>query len=85
MKKVIIYTMQACPYCQRAKALLEEKGVPYEEICIDGSPELAREAVSASGGRTTVPQILIGGRPIGGCDDLYALAEDNRLDALLAD
>lgn len=82
--KVEIYTWSACPFCIRAKALLEKKGVQFTEYCIDGDGE-AREkmAVRANGGRS-LPQIFIDGRPIGGCDELYALESQGRLDPLLS-
>ena len=83
MTKVEIYTWQACPFCLRAKALLDAKGVNYQEYQIDGDLE-ARSAMSArAGGRTSVPQIFIDGNPIGGCDELHALERAQKLDALL--
>ncbi|MBX5453916.1 MAG: glutaredoxin 3 [Acidobacteriia bacterium] len=84
MVDVEIYTQPWCPYCARAKRLLEKKGIEYREISAPhGSPERA-EAIARSGGRTTVPQIFINGRHIGGCDDLFALDEAGELDPLLA-
>lgn len=84
MSSVVIYTSAWCPYCMRAKQLLESKGVKYEEISVDGQPgvraEMARRA-----GRSTVPQIWIGTTHVGGCDDLHALERAGRLDALLRD
>jgi glutaredoxin 3 len=85
MKKVTIYTTQGCPYCIKAKKLLEDKGVKYYELRIDLNPELAIEAVTKSGGRRTVPQIFIGDHHVGGSDDLYALEKDKKLDSLLAE
>ncbi len=83
MPEVEIYTQPWCPYCARAINLLSAKGVDFREIeAPNGSPE--REAsIRRSGGRTTVPQIFIGGQHIGGCDDLVALDRAGRLDALL--
>jgi glutaredoxin 3 len=85
MKKVTIYTTQSCPYCIKAKSLLDKKGVTYEELRIDLNPELTAEAVKKSGGRRTVPQIFIGDHHVGGSDDLHALEKENKLDGLLAE
>ncbi|MBJ7901463.1 MAG: glutaredoxin 3 [Cyanobacteria bacterium RI_101] len=82
--RVEIYTWRFCPFCIRAKALLDKKSVAYTEYPIDGDNE-ARDAMSARAeGRRSVPQIFIDDRPIGGCDDLYALERQGQLDALLA-
>ena len=83
MKNVTIYTTLVCPYCVRAKKLLEKKGVSYEEFRIDLDPALIQEAVEKSGGLRTVPQIFIGDYHVGGCDELYALNEEKKLDGLL--
>jgi len=83
MQAVLIYTTAWCPYCIRAKALLDRKGVPYEEIGVDGKPDLRAE-MSRKAGRTSVPQIWIGSTHVGGCDDLYALERAGKLDALLS-
>lgn len=80
---VTLYTTRYCPYCIRAKQLLEHKGVAYREIPVDGNPELRRE-MTARSGRHTVPQIWIGERHIGGCDELYDLERRGELDAALA-
>ena len=85
MKKVEIYTTKICPYCVRAKKLLEKKGAEYTELRIDKNPELIDEAVKKSGGLKTVPQIFIGGHHTGGCDELYALEKAGELDRLLDD
>ncbi|MBN1906318.1 MAG: glutaredoxin 3 [Deltaproteobacteria bacterium] len=85
MKKVTIYTTQTCPYCIKAKSLLEKKGVSYYELRIDLNPELAIEAVTKSGGRRTVPQIFIEDHYVGGSDELHALEKENKLDRLFAD
>ena len=82
MAAVVIYTTQFCPYCIRAKTLLKEKGVNFNEIKVDNKPQLRAEMMKKSGQRT-VPQIWIADRHIGGCDDLYALERSNTLDALL--
>lgn len=83
MAKVIIYTKETCPYCVRAKQLLDHKKVSYEEIRIDLHPELRDVMIERSGGRRTVPQIFINDESIGGCDDLYALDQAGQLDPLL--
>lgn len=82
--KVEIYTKWGCPYCVRAKALLDAKGVAYEEYDVTmGGPKKA-EMTQRVPGAMTVPQILINDRAIGGCDDLHALESQGKLDALLA-
>jgi glutaredoxin 3 len=84
MARVEIYTKFFCPYCARAKRLLDEKGVAYEEFEISGGGEKREEMVQRAGGRTTVPQIFIDGRHIGGSDDLAGLERQGQLDALLS-
>jgi len=84
MPKVTIYTSSYCPYCISAKRLLDRKGVRYEEISVDGRNAVRAEMTAKAGGRYTVPQIWIGDRHVGGCDDLYALEDAGRLDPLLA-
>lgn len=84
MSQVTIYTKAYCPYCVRAKSVLDNKGVSYQEIRIDEQPELRPEMISRAGGRTTVPQIFIGERHIGGCDDMLALDANGQLDPLLS-
>lgn len=82
---VEIYTTDYCPYCTRAKELLTQKGVPYQEIDVTGD-DAAREALLAkSDGRRTVPQIFIKGQGVGGFTDLYALDQSGKLDELLKD
>ena len=83
MPKVVIYTKPFCPYCARAEALLSRKGVDYEEIVASMDPE-KREEMRQRSGRMTYPQIFIGDHHVGGCDDLFALEHDGKLDALLA-
>lgn len=83
MANIDIYTKATCPYCRRAKALLNEKGAAFHEIAIDNDAQKREEMIERSG-RTTVPQIFIDGRHIGGCDDLYALDAQGGLDPLLA-
>jgi len=82
--EVTLYTTRTCPYCIAAKRLLDSKGVAYRDIAVDGNRELRAEMEQRSG-RYTVPQIWIGERHIGGCDDLYALDRAGQLDALLGD
>lgn len=84
MAKIEIYTKAFCPYCTRAKRLLESKNVAFEEFDISmGGPQRA-EMVQRASGRTTVPQVFIDGRHIGGSDDLAALDRQGELDPLLA-
>ena len=83
MKKVVIYSSTVCPYCVKAKKLLETKGVDYKELNIDENPDFIDESVKRSGGRTTVPQVFIDDVHVGGCDELYDLDRENKLDPLL--
>ncbi|GAB4161649.1 MAG: glutaredoxin 3 [Cyanobacteria bacterium J069] len=81
---VEIYTWSTCPFCIRAKALLNKKGVTFTEYCIDGD-EAARAAMAdRADGRRSLPQIFIDGVHVGGCDDLHALDRQGKLDSLLA-
>ena len=84
MPKVEIYTWRACPFCIRAKNLLDRKGVLYTEYAIDGD-EKARDAMAARGsdGRRSVPQVFIDDQHVGGCDDLHALERSGQLDEWL--
>jgi glutaredoxin 3 len=83
MAEVEIYTQPWCPYCARALKLFEQKGIRFREIeAPNGTPE-RQESVRRSGGRTSVPQIFIGGQHIGGSDDLIALDRAGKLDPLL--
>ncbi len=82
MSEVIIYSSRICPFCVRAKQLLNKKGVAFKEIEVQGNPEARQEAITRSGLRT-VPQIWIGSSHVGGCDELYALERTGSLDALL--
>jgi len=83
MPRIIIYTTPICPYCVRAKALLKKKGAVFEEVDVFMNVEARREMEKNAGGRYTVPQIFIGERHVGGCDDLYALERAGELDPLL--
>jgi glutaredoxin 3 len=81
--RVEIYVKTTCPYCFRAQRLLDEKGVEYETYVLEWGSPLREEMIQRAGGRTTVPQIFIDGRHIGGCDDLYALERQGQLEPLL--
>ena len=81
--RVEIYTWQFCPYCIRAKALLDRKEVVYSEYRIDGDDEARSQMAIRAAGRTSVPQVFINNRAIGGCDDLYAIERNGELNALL--
>ncbi|WP_043320076.1 glutaredoxin 3 [Microbulbifer sp. HZ11] len=83
MKDVVIYTTRYCPFCIRAKYLLDNKNVPYTEISVDGDRALRAE-MAAKAGRHTVPQIWIGDHHVGGCDELMAIERSGELDTLLA-
>jgi len=84
MPPVVIYTKSTCGYCDAAKRLLTSKNVAFEEVSVDGDRAGQRAMADKAGGRSTVPQIFVGARHVGGCDDLYALDSDGALDALLA-
>jgi glutaredoxin 3 len=81
--QVEIYTWQFCPYCIRAKGLLDRKGVVYSEYRIDGDQEARNRMAIRATGRTSLPQIFINNLGIGGCDDLHALERNGELDTLL--
>lgn len=82
VKPVKIYTTETCPYCLRAKRLLEKKNVPYEEIDVSWDDEKRMQLMQQTG-RRTVPQIFIGDQHVGGSDDLYALEQRGELDRML--
>jgi len=82
MQEIVIYSKSYCPYCRRALALLDIKGAEYRVIDVTDDKEREREMQQRSG-RTSVPQIFIGGKAIGGCDELFALDEQGKLDPLL--
>jgi len=81
--RVEIYTKAFCPYCWRAKMLLESKGVAFHEISVDFGGESKMRMIERAGGRTTVPQIFIGDLHVGGCDELVALERAGKLDELI--
>jgi glutaredoxin 3 len=83
MKPVRIYTTPICPYCVRAKSLLRKKGVAVEEVDVFMDMDAREEMENKSGGARSVPQIFIGDTHVGGCDELYALEKEGRLDPLL--
>lgn len=83
MVDIEIYTKPWCPYCARAKSLLKRKNQTFKEIGIDGDAALRAEMIKRANGGSTVPQIFIAGRHVGGCDDLMALDRKGELDALL--
>ena len=83
MKDVVIYTKDWCSYCWSAKTLLDRKAIAYREIDVTNDEGLQREAIERSGGRMTVPQIFIGGEPIGGSDELHALEASGKLDEMI--
>ena len=83
MSKVEIYTWQYCPFCIRAKSLLEKKNINFTEYKIDGDNNAREKMSERANGRSSLPQIFINNEGIGGCDDLYELDKDNKLDTLL--
>jgi len=83
MPNVEIYTWSRCPFCIRAKALLDRKGVEYTEYCIDGDEEARAKMSQRANGQRSLPQIFIEDRHIGGSDDLYAWEDRGELDTLL--
>ena len=84
MAKVEIYSKSTCPYCIRAKRLLSDRQVAFIEHSVDWGGDKKAEMIQRAGGRTTVPQIFIDGRHIGGCDDLFELQMSGKLAELLA-
>jgi len=84
MAEVELYTTMFCPYCVRARALLERKGAAFTEIDIIEEPARRAEMIRRAGGRTSVPQIFINGEHIGGSDELSALEQAGKLDQMLA-
>ncbi len=84
MPEITIYTKATCGYCQAAKHLLRQKNAPFTEIPVDGDRAAQDAMMQRSGGAWTVPQIFIGEKHVGGCDDLHALERAGQLDPLLA-
>ena len=83
MTDITIYSSNYCPYCIRAKQLLGSKGLAFNEVVVDGQPDLRAE-MARRAGRSSVPQIWINGTHVGGCDDLIALDRSGKLDTMLA-
>ena len=83
MSKVEIYTWQYCPFCIRAKSLLKKKNINFTEYKIDGDEDARALMTERAAGSRTLPQIFIDNEGIGGCDDLYMLENENKLDSLL--
>ena len=83
MSKIEIYTWQYCPFCIKAKTLLNQKNIEFTEYKIDGDEEARDKMSLRANGRRSLPQIFINDEGIGGCDDLYALDKENKLDNLL--
>lgn len=81
--KIEIYTTPTCPFCVRAKDLLQKKEASYVEVDVSRAPEIRSAMIERAGGRRTVPQIFINDQHVGGSDDLYALDKKGELDALL--
>ncbi len=79
----VIYSKPTCPFCIRAKHLLDDKAISYQDIDISNDPARKSEMISKAFGKTTVPQIFLNGQHIGGCDDLYAMERSGKLDSLL--
>jgi glutaredoxin 3 len=84
MKQVDIYTTPLCGFCHAAKRLLTQKGVSFAEVDVLEQPDRKPEMIQRANGSRTVPQIFIGDTHVGGCDELYALDQAGKLDALLA-
>ncbi len=83
MPDITVYSGPHCPYCVKAKELLKKKGAAFTEVDVKADPAQLEVMLARSGGRRTIPQIFIGERHIGGCDDLYALDAKGELDPLL--
>lgn len=83
MPKVVMYSTRFCPYCVRARMLLEKKGVEFTDIRVDSEPQYREEMMSRASGRSSVPQIFIDDEHVGGCDDLYELDFEGTLDKKL--
>ncbi|NMF82686.1 glutaredoxin 3 [Nodosilinea sp. P-1105] len=81
--KVEIYTWSRCPFCIRAKALLDQKGIDYTEYCIDGDEVARSEMAKRANGRRSLPQIFINDHHVGGCDDLFDLDDRGEVEPLL--
>ena len=85
MAEVVIYTRDFCYYSDAARDLLTRKGVVFKEINATGNRELRNEMIERANGGSTFPQVFIGDTHVGGCDELYALEDQGKLDAMLAE
>lgn len=85
MVEVEVYTTDYCPYCKKAKALLDKKGVSYAEIDVTGEPDFRTKLAEMTGGKTTVPQVFINGKSVGGSSDLENLNKTGELDKILSE
>jgi glutaredoxin 3 len=83
MPQITVYSGPNCPYCVRAKELLKKKGAAFTEVDVKADAQQFEKMLSLSNGKRTIPQIFIGNHHVGGCDDLYALDKEGKLDALL--
>jgi glutaredoxin 3 len=83
MSNILIYSTSYCPYCDKAKKLLQKKNLSYKEIDVTNNDQMRVELIEKSNGRKTVPQIFINDYHVGGCDDLYALEAEGKLDDLI--
>ncbi len=83
-KPILMYSTPWCPYCIRAKQLLEKKGLSFTDFNVSAKPELRRQMIKKAAGASSVPQIWIGERHVGGCDELYALERSGSLDKWLS-
>jgi glutaredoxin 3 len=81
---IVMYSSDWCPYCMSARALLKRKGLDFSEVNVDATPGAREAMLERSGGRRTVPQIFIGDRHVGGCDELYELDARGELDPILS-
>lgn len=84
MPEIVVYTKDYCPYCHAAKELLRKKGAAFTEVDIQKHPDRRAEMIQKAGGKTTVPQIFIGGKHVGGSDDIHALDGAGKLDPMIA-
>ncbi len=83
MKQITIYSRPTCPFCIQAKNLLQAKNVSYQDIDIEQNAEKREEMIKKANGKSSVPQIFVDDKLIGGCDDLYALEDKGELDAII--
>lgn len=83
MKKIVIYTLPTCGFCRQAKNLIQAKNVQYEEIDLEAHPEKKAEMLEKTGGKTSVPEIFVDDKLIGGCQELYELEEKGELDNII--